>query len=163
LDDVLFAEINPDGTLSNWQSTSSFQNKRFDHCSFSHNGFVYILGGENKSTIFDDVQFAQINPDGTIGQWQTTISLPSAQTAHSCFVFDNKIFVTGGNSNDIIYADINQDGTIGQWETSSSSFLNTRGNHTSVIHENFLYIIGGSDGQNLLNDIQFAQLTASGN
>ena len=160
-DSVIFAEINPDGSLSDWQSTTSFQNKRFDHCSFAHNGIVYILGGEDESTIFDDVQYANLNPDGTVDQWNTTTSLPAAQTAHSCFVFDNKVFVAGGNSNDIIYTEINQDGTLGPWATSSSSFQNARGNHTSDINENFLYIIGGRLGQTLYSDIQFAQLTAS--
>jgi len=162
LDDVIFAEINPDGTLSDWQSTTSFQNKRFDHCSIVYNDKIYIIGGENRTVIFDDVLYASLNPDGTVGQWQTTTSLPGAQTAHSCFIFDNKLFVTGGNSNDIIYAEINQDGTIGQWETSLSSFQNARGNHTNVIYESFLYIVGGNSGQNLFNDIQFALLTKSG-
>jgi hypothetical protein len=162
LNDVLFSEINPDGTLIDWQTTASFQNARFDHGSVIHNSIIYIIGGENRTTQFDDIQYATLNPDGTIGQWKSTRSLPAAKTAHTCFVFNDKLFVTGGTSNDIIYAAINSDGTLGQWQTSASSYQNTRGNHTSVIYEDFLYIIGGRSGQIYLNDVQFARLTASG-
>jgi hypothetical protein len=162
LNDVLFSEINPDGTLNDWQSTTSFTQARFDHSSIVHNGIIYILGGENRSTIYTDVQYAQVNPDGTIGQWTATTSLPVPKTAHTCFIFDDKLFVTGGNSNDIIYAEISQSGEIQEWTTSSSQFQTNRGNHTSIVYQDFLYIIGGSDGQNLLNDVQFTRLTETG-
>lgn len=158
LNDVFFGEINPDGTLNNWQTTTSFQFERFDHSTNIYNGIIYIIGGENRSTIFDDVQYAQINPDGTIGQWQNTTSLPAAKTAHTSFVHDNHLFVCGGSSDNIIYTKINPDGTLGQWQLCSSSFSIARGNHTSIVYNNILYIIGGSDGQNLFNDVQFAQL-----
>jgi hypothetical protein len=157
LNDVFFAEINPDGTLSNWQFTTSFQNERYDHCSVVHNGMIYIIGGDNRTTFFNDVQYAPINPDGTIGQWNITTPLPVAKGAHTSFVYNNYLFVTGGNSDDVLYTLINQDGTIGQWEVCPSSFNNVRGNHTSSIYNDRLYIIAGSDGQNLYSDVQFAR------
>ncbi len=162
LNDVLFSEINPDGTLGNWQFTSTFNDARFDHCAVVHEGVIYLSGGENKTTIFNDVQYAAINPDGSIGQWTITTSLPVPKTAHTCFVFDKKLFISGGNSNDVIYAEISPTGIINPWKISSSFFQNNRGNHTSTIYQDYLYIIGGSDGQNLLNDVQFARLTAPG-
>jgi N-acetylneuraminic acid mutarotase len=161
LNDVHYAALNPDGSLGVWQTATAFPNSRFDHCSMVHNDIVYVIGGENRSVIFDDVLYAPLNPDGTIGQWNTTTSLPGTNTAHSCFVFDNKLFVAGGNSNEIIYAEINQDGTIGPWETSASAFQNARGNHTNVIDDNYVYIIGGRNEQMYLNDVQFALLTQS--
>ncbi len=155
---VFFAEINPDGTLSNWQTTTSFQHGRYDHSSVVHNNTIYIIGGDNSSNQFDDVQYAQINSDGTIGEWKNTTSLPNSKTAHTSFVYDNYLFVIGGYSDNIVFSKLNQDGTIGEWQVCSSSFQNIRGNHTSIINDSILYLIGGWDGSNLWPDVQFANL-----
>jgi hypothetical protein len=163
LNDVLYTEINPNGTLEDWQMTTSFTGARFDHCAVVHDGIIYLSGGENKSTIFDDVQYAQLNPDGTISQWNTTTSLPESRAAHTSFVFGDKLYIAGGNSADIIYADIDQSGITSTWNPTYTSFQNRRGNHTNTIYQNIIYIIAGRDDQILFNDVQYARLTVFDN
>ncbi|MDB5169602.1 MAG: hypothetical protein JWO41_958 [Candidatus Saccharibacteria bacterium] len=95
---VLYVALNDDGTIygtgtSNWLSTNVFTTARENFggtYTTVKNGYIYLSGGcktvvsatSNCSSSADsmsDNQLAQINADGSLGQWATTTSLTGAR------------------------------------------------------------------------------------
>src|SRR5690606_29021545 len=106
------------------------------------------MGGTNSDGYLNDVQYAPINPDGTLGSWLNTTSFTSARESHTSVVYNGYLYVIGGRGsngfrlNNVRYAPINPDGTLGAW-FDTASFTNPREGHTSVVYNNYLYVIGG--------------------
>ncbi len=104
---VEYAPIQSDGSLGAWISTTAFPTARRDHGMLINNGYVYVFGGctgaaEPCGTFLGDTQYAVINADGTIGQWQSTVPynnggfnsrMPAGVTAYS-----NHLYFVGGCS-----------------------------------------------------------------
>jgi hypothetical protein len=108
-DDVLFAEIQPDGTLGSWQQTAPLPQALFGLESVILNGRIYALGGAGSAGISRrQVYFAEPDPvNGTISAWHTTEPLPepgiggyydSAVTALVSGQYPDRIYVIGGSS-----------------------------------------------------------------
>jgi N-acetylneuraminic acid mutarotase len=161
--DVQYAKVNLDGTIDPgaWNSTTSFPNLRAGHTSVIFNGYVYIIGGTNGSTYYNDVQFAKINSDGSFGSWIPTTSLPNARSGHTSVVNNGYVYVIGGNGstyyNDVQCAKINSDGTVGAWR-STTALPFKRSDHTSVAHNGYLYLIGGRDTSSNDNSVLYSQI-----
>jgi N-acetylneuraminic acid mutarotase len=161
---VQYAPIKADGTLGSWAATTSFTNGRAFHQAAAYNGYMYILGGGITSgASYDDVQYAPIKADGTLGSWAATTSFTGARRAHSTVISRGHIYVIGSSSytNDVQYARINTDGTIGAWNTTTT-FNTGRGYHTSVAYNGRLYIIGGYSSGGAADDIQYTTINAPG-
>lgn len=146
---VHYANINSDGSLGSWISTTSFPASGIrEHAAVVHNGVLYVIGGE---PYYDTVYYARINTDGTVGSWSTTTSMPSKLHHHSAVVLNERICVIGGEDNNRIktnlvrYAPINSDGTLGSW-SSDTSLPKKVFHHASVVHNGRIYVIGGTDG-----------------
>jgi N-acetylneuraminic acid mutarotase len=166
LNDIQFATINADGTLGSFNFTTPFPIARIFHSSVVHSGYLYILGGDDPSGQFiNDVEYAPINSDGTIGAWNTTTPLPTARHGHRSVVNNGYLYIIGGWSdtafNDVQYARINADGTIGSWN-STTPFTTARSGHSSVVNNGYLYVIGGNTGYSILDDVQYARINADG-
>jgi N-acetylneuraminic acid mutarotase len=168
LNDVQYAKINADGTIGSWNNTTSFTTVRDFHTSVVHNGYVYVLGGFDGSNKLNDVQYAKINADGTVGPWNSTTSFTTERGGHTSVVYNGYLYVIGGSTdlsnyfNDVQYAKIKADGTVGPWN-STTPFITSRWGHTSVVLNGYVYVIGGlDDGANRLNDVQYAKINADG-
>ncbi|HSX17282.1 MAG TPA: hypothetical protein VLH86_04225, partial [Patescibacteria group bacterium] len=189
--DVQYAPINSNGTIGTWNytagsascatftgtcSSGTFTGARWGHSSVVYNGYLYVIGGSGVST-FDDVQYAPINANGTIGTWASTTSFTTARVAQTSVVYDGYLYIIGGSTfasttscavgsastwycNDVQYAPINANGTIGSWNTTTT-FTTARAYHTSVVYNGYLYISGGTNGS-YLNDVQYAQIQPMG-
>jgi len=169
LNDISVAPINSNGTLGTWSNAiptlgSSFTSPRSAHTSVAYKGFLYVIGGSNGGTNFNDVQFAPINTDGTLGAWTTTSSFATARYAHSSVVHNNFLYVIGGqgsiSQDDVQFAPINSNGTLGAW-TATTSFTTARRYHTSVIANGYVYVIGGFNGT-YFDTVQFAPINTNG-
>src|SRR5205085_12203613 len=71
-----------DGTLSPWQFTSSMMMPRSVEGTVATQGYVYALGGTGEcmlSQTTNTVEWAAINPGGTLGSWQLTSSMHSVR------------------------------------------------------------------------------------
>ncbi|ETR64911.1 MAG: hypothetical protein OMM_15130, partial [Candidatus Magnetoglobus multicellularis str. Araruama] len=90
---VWYANLNADGSLGNWQETTSLPYSVYEHQCFTANGFVYCAGGNA-----NQVSYANLNADGRLGNWQETTSLPYAVGAHQCFTFNGFFYCIGGSS-----------------------------------------------------------------
>jgi N-acetyl-anhydromuramyl-L-alanine amidase AmpD/N-acetylneuraminic acid mutarotase len=83
-----------------WNTTTPFQTARWFQGTANANGFAYITGGQTTAGSppdRSDVQYAQIMPDGSVGLWFTTASLPTTLGAHACVISGSHIYVLGGD------------------------------------------------------------------
>ena len=175
--DVQYAPINANGTIGTWQSTTSFTTARNAHTSVAYNGYLYVIGGYTGSVYLNDVQYAPINANGTIGSWAYThnsindgvafvAGFTTARNDHTSVAYNGYLYVIGGYTgsvylNDVQYAPINANGTIGTWQ-STTSFTTGRTNLSSTINNGYLYIMGGYTGSTYLSDVQYAQFKVNG-
>lgn len=144
---TMYTKFNTDGSVTNVWTTSpnTFTTPRGFHKSYAHNGYIYISGGAAEEVNFDiitynDIQFAKLNADGTIGTWSTTTSFTGTRAYHAIQIYDNRMYILGGQrydnspplSNSVIivntsqYATINADGTIGTWSTEVAISFNAQ-------------------------------------
>ena len=146
--DVWSTEIQPDGSVDSWASTTDLPSPRSGFNMTLCNGYVYVIGGYNGSSDLTEVVFAEINDNGTIGAWESTTSMPAVRRACRCFSYDDYLYITGGHSstltyyNTIWFAQAQPDGTIGSW-TSTTSLPAVSALHGCCVENGNVYITGG--------------------
>ena len=162
--DVQYAPINSDGTVGTWTATTSFTTGRYTHKAAAWNGYVYIAGGNANSGNMNDVQYAPINSDGTVGTWTATTSFTTGRLGPGMEVYGGYMYIMGGSDgssfNDVQYAPINSDGTVGTW-TATTSFTTGRRYFGSAVANGYLYILGGTSGLRR-SDVQYAPINSDG-
>ena len=173
LHDVQYTKINQDGSLGIWNSTQDFVTARMEPSSVVYHGYLYLLGGwinDVPAQFLNDVQYAKINSDGTLGNWNNTTSFPTARYGHSSVVNNGYLYVLGGCDdsghylNDVHYAKIQTNGALGSWN-STTAYTTGRQRHSSVVHNGYLYVLGGyyNDGStHYLNDVQYTKIDDDG-
>jgi hypothetical protein len=171
--DVQFAPIRPDGHVgTTWVKTTDLPAKRYIHTNVVYNGFIYQIGGYDKSSAKNEVLYAPIFADGTIGTWTATSSFTTARTCHSSFVYKGRIYIIGGNSggcgtsgllSDVQFAPVNPDGTVGAW-TSTTGLGAVRQSHQSVAYDGYVYVSGGYRccNPNGLADVVLSKINSDG-
>jgi N-acetylneuraminic acid mutarotase len=165
LNDVQVAPINADGTIGTWTATTPFTTGRYAHASVAYDGNLYVIGGNAISTTLNDVQFAPINADGTLGSWTTTTSFTTPRYSHAGVASGGFIYILGGEGpsgvfSDVQFAPVKGDGTLGAW-TATTPLTTARFGHTSVAYNGRLYVVGGNNGVNL-GDVQVAPINVDG-
>jgi N-acetylneuraminic acid mutarotase len=119
----------------------------------------------------NDVFYASINSNGTIGSWNSTTAFPSNSPTMSArdqvgtAVYNGYLYVMGGMAgssggdctigsapnyfcNGVFYAPINTTGTIGSWTAttsfpSSSPTMPARDDFGTAVYDGYLYVMGG--------------------
>ncbi len=171
---VLYAALNTDGSIygsgsANWKSTNVFATARENFgavFTVVKNGYMYISGGckavnasQTCNTAGDamtDTQLAQINADGSLGQWATTTSLTSANIGGTEVVWRSTIYNLGGcattNAASLFcttslattqYGAITTAGQASVLKTSANNLPTALFGGTSVVNNGYLYIVGG--------------------
>ncbi len=152
LSDVQFIPVKDDGTFPNsWTTTTAFPTARSGHTAIAYNGFLYVIGGQSASAVLNDVQFAPISSNGTIGTWTATSSFTTARRAHTSVLYNGNLYIIGGlNSagarlSDVQVASINNsNGTLGTWQTTTALPAGLS-ESAGVAYSGYLYMIGGID------------------
>jgi hypothetical protein len=160
--DVQYAQLLPGGGSTAWNFTGSdlnygtsenvgdrFTTGRWLPGLIAYNGYLYILGGEGTSGSLGDVQYAKINPTGTIGRWKFTTSMPKVNKGLAAAATNGFLYVMGGFSGNLInettFAAINSDGTLGAWQTgglvSIDGYLKS-----ATTYNGQIYTSGGTNG-----------------
>jgi len=167
-DEVYFAEINPDGSIGSWNPTSSLPAPRRSPAAIVRDSVIYVIGGQYGSgTYHDTVYYATINPDGSVGSWSTTNSIPVGRENAEAVLSNDDIYVIGGNQRSwegLIYdtifrATINPDGTIQSWTQVQDSLPEPRMTHTSVVFEDIIYVLGGVDTDAIKDTVYYSEHT----
>ena len=164
--DVQYAPINAIGTVGTWTPTTSFSTGRIGPAAVAYNGYMYIIGGYNTTNSYlNDVQYAPIKSDGTVGTWTATTSFTTARYGFGAAAYNSILYIAGGINgaglNDIQYAPINANGTVGTW-TATTSFTTARYYHAGVAYNGRLYILGGYDGSGYLSSVEYTTIDPAG-
>ena len=140
------------GSLGSWQLDNDFtMNVTGGATSVTYNGYVYQIGGYNGSSSLTTVLYAQTNPDGSLGNWTATTSLPIAKKFATSIVYNGYVFVMGGSpdntvfSNAVYSAPINPNGTLGSWTLIGTTPAVSH-KATAVVSGEYVYYMGGYSG-----------------
>lgn len=163
---VYYTEINSDGTLDTWSSTTSLPGGRYGASGAVYDGYVYFGGGWTGSVNSNVLYYAAINSDGTLGSWNTTTNLPAGVSGHQLIAYKGYLYFTGSD-NYFYYAAINGDGTIAASWTRTTGYntygQTSRSGHKIATYNGYMYITGGKAGCCFwYNDVQYAQINENG-
>lgn len=174
ISDVSYAALDVNGTIGTWASTSAgLPAVRTYGQLLSAGGALYYVGGQS-STSTDrraEVYYAIPTGSGNITTWNTaTNGLPSARGEFGAAVWNNRIYVVGGEGtgtgctgsavcNTVFVSPTLSGGNITTpWSTASTAFTVARSANTLVAYANNLYLMGGNDGTNYLSDVQYSKI-----
>jgi len=149
--EVFYAEIQADGSLGSWQTTSPMNEPRNRFGVTSANGYLYAMGGQNGSNYLNSVEYAQILADGSLGPWQTTSSLITPRNGLDVVTVNDSIYVLSGFNlsqtyiSNTEYVAVQPDGTLGQWQTTASLNI-PRGLLAAATNGDSIYVFGGTTG-----------------
>lgn len=91
---------NDSGAQANYtESTGNFAtlNSRIGSSAAILDGYIYVAGGENSGSVTNNVQYAPINPNGTIGSWSdTSASLPAGRAYGQLEAVGGSLYYVGG-------------------------------------------------------------------
>ncbi len=114
---IYYSEIQSGGDFGTWSSTTATSNSFWFHGVATYQGtssnYIYRVAGNASGTTEDEIIYATINSDGTIGTWNTaTATLPAGRYEFACAIADGKIYVIGGLSgadpqDEVFYGAIN--------------------------------------------------------
>jgi len=132
---------------------------------------MYSIGGrpsgEGAGThAIDDVYYAAVNPDGSVGSWTATTFLPAKRAVEGAYAYNDRMYVWGGwdesytTWNTCYYAAINPDGSLGTWTTSSVTIPDAAGSVPQMDsfgrgvlgYANYVYVLGGERNDGSLSD-----------
>ncbi len=192
--DVFIAKIGVNGEPSLWHPTDSNQanwvywyqatdlsTERSYFAAAAYNNRMYILGGQTNASTggVTTVEYADITPIGTLSAFTSTgmVALPSARHGHTVQVYNDRLYLIGGNSSGTLqatthYIKLATDGTMqGSW-TATTSFTTARsswGGSFSVVWGGYMYLSGGCSAVNasgycttIAGDTQIASINADG-
>lgn len=133
--EVFFTAFNPeqgpDHRLDDWQeTTAALPLKLQHHAVLTHQGSIYVLGGDNGfwdgSTVSDRIFRAIPNEQGDITEWTEVGQLPEPLTIHAVTLIDNQIYIFGGSHtfrpgdtevvDSVFSATLSDDGTIAEFQ-----------------------------------------------
>ncbi len=166
IDHVEYAPILADGTVGSWSATTAMPYPTRMHEAFVHGDNLYVVGGNGTSgAILDDVIYAPINADGSLGAWTATTGLPSPSYEFALVVHNDTVVVLGGGftrTQTVEYATINADGSVGAWQ-SGPDLLQPRQRHAAALHNGTVFLIGGDDGTlTYVLDVEYSTIGAGG-
>jgi len=154
---VYKTKLGASGEPVSWSATSSLGTARSYFGAIAYNNRIYAVGGQSNTTLNGEqsVEFANINPDGTLSAWSTTgmTSIPTAgRWGHTLLQYNGYMYLVGGASTTtpaatVQYIKINADGTLASsWTTNATSFTTARaayGGNIATIWGGYMYVNGG--------------------
>jgi hypothetical protein len=159
---VLYAPLNSNGTVGTWAATTG--TNEFNGLSGGMdnsgcviaNGYIYIAGGENdpSGSSTDEIQYAKINSNGTVGSWTTSANTydTSTGTIDPAIASDGSyIYVMGGwyTSSSTPLSSVNEatlnasTGAVGSWTAEAHTLTTAVSSANAAIANGTLFIAGG--------------------
>jgi hypothetical protein len=168
-----YAQINANGTLGAWNTTTPLPGGQTSHSTIANNGYLYVVGGNTGDTCITTVRYAQINANGTLGAWNTTSALPMPRCGNveSVTITNGFMYAAGGYDNNnvtmgVYYAAVNANGTLGAWQINANSLAIPREYNGLETLNGYIYAIGGqanvSGGSGASESVEVATLNANG-
>lgn len=165
LNSVERAKVNHDGSLGSWQMASSMITARRGLAAVSVGGYVYALGGYDvHSSPLNSVERAAINPDGSLGPWQSVTPMNKQRYGPAAVSARGYLYALGGWGRDSGLSDVervavNPDGSLGSWQ-AVTSMTTDRSSLASVATDGYIYALGGWTGASstLISSVERAEI-----
>lgn len=173
-DSVQYAALDAYGAISGaWTAGGNLPGVRAWGQLEVAGGTLYYVGGQTSTSTDERPEVYWATPSSGAVTWATvnsTYDLPDGRTQHGATVWNDRIYVTGGIAetggavSNTVYVspDLSAGGTISSAWTSLTGFDVARSGTTAIAYANNLYILGGYNGTNYLNDVQFTQINTDG-
>ena len=89
--------INGDGSLATWETVASMIVPRMNLAAAAVGGYIYAIGGsDSHGVIYETVERAKVNADGSLGPWELTTSMTSPRWRLAAAQGDGFIYALGG-------------------------------------------------------------------
>lgn len=169
------------GEIGTWSATGALPAVRAWGELETVGGYLYWLGGQGNTSTneFADIYYAQPDGSGNISAWSdatgdigdTASQASQARTKFSATVWNDRIYVVGGLDTNAavtntvyISPQLSSGGDIAadSWTSDADTFSVARMGAAVTAYANNLYLIGGFDGTNYLNDVQYTQINSDG-
>lgn len=172
MENVYSTAVNSQGNISSWNSLAPLPEKWALGSAAIVGNYIYYAGGfRGVDTISNKIYYAQINPDGSIGNWTTSsITLPEPRFGFTMVSYNNNLIIVGGLSSNNIFpttvyrTTINTtDGSLSSWQTTTPLSAGAYRSETIRVNKR-LFVIGGGDGNNSLNSnsVRYADINSDG-
>ncbi|UCH33693.1 MAG: Ig-like domain-containing protein [Armatimonadota bacterium] len=161
------AAIAQNGSLGPWTSTTALPVARAYACAAATDTYVYFIGGESAGSPSAAVYRAAINPDGSLGAWSATSSLPGPRSKAALIVAGEYLVLSGGYNGygptfDVYYAHINANGSLGAWQSTTDLPVLLQ-SHAMAATAGRAYVLGGDAGRGgVRDDVYHAQINGNG-
>jgi uncharacterized repeat protein (TIGR01451 family) len=168
-------DSNSMSTPSWWEPTTSLYKPLGKQVAVTYDGVVFIIGGIDRMGVYSSGVFSStIRPGGGLGPWLgdqngfRTAEGPPLPIGYAATAIDNTgwTYVTGGYSggdflSSTYFAKLDNKGVISPWKRAGFDFPK-RDLHASVIVGNELYVLGGWNGNSILDDVLYSHITRTG-
>ena len=163
---VEYAPLNSNGSVGAWTSTTALPQALWRATSVVYNGYIYEIGGDDAGIYQSTVYYAPLNSNGSVGTWTSTTALPQALGIATSVVYNGYVYEIGGYNGTAIqstvyYAPLNSNGSVGTW-TSTTALPQITFVATSVVYNDYVYEIGGSNGSVNYSSVYYAPLNSNG-
>jgi N-acetylneuraminic acid mutarotase len=165
---VFLGEVNNFGAISSWSTLTPLPVSSSNGAAAVIGDRIYFAGGANDFGVNQKVFVANINSDGTIGNWQIAGLLPEPLDGFGMIANGDNLIIVGGHGS--IHGFLGKtyktsvdpaNGTISSWqETATLPNPVVRGGVIKVGSK--LYVIGGIDGTNFLDTIYYSNINSDG-
>ena len=199
---VYIAKLGANGEPSLWHPTdtdkdnwvywwrdagTNLSTERTYASAVAYNNRLYVMGGQTNAAAggVTTVEYTELSPTGDIGTWSSTsmTALPSARWGHTSHVYNDRIYLVGGNSSgtlqsSIHYVKVDNDGLMLNPDSTAATWVSTQGMATakmtwggnySVIWGGYLYQMGGCSAVNgstycttIEDDVEVASINSDG-
>ncbi len=143
--------INSDGSIGTLSIESTQLNTaRVDHSVVYSNGYIYAIGGVSQGSLLNSVEYAPINPDGTLGTWNYTQSLNTQRWLNQSITVNGYIYCLGGTSGSgypqqAEFTQITTGGQLTPWQYTGDTMPSCWNTPGLVNIGNAIYAYGGWD------------------
>ena len=171
---VFYSQVHSNGTIGSWNSTTPLPEVAAYHAGVAANGFVYVIGGVtfdpvNGITISNNVYYAKINSDGSLGAWNVANPLPQNLFLLSASVWNNTIYAAGGYnggetlSTNVYSAQIQANGSLSSWIMQNPLPIALGINGQAGVANGYLYEMGGlNNSGNAISNVYYTKINSDG-
>ena len=168
LDNVEKAEILSNGELGKWNiEKATMTIPRYVNTVKASHGNTYVIGGHDqmKGVGIPNVEWAIPDDYGGITNWQATQSMQVGRYGLSSASYGQSVYAIGGLTgleylSSIEVADIQGNGELSAWRYTTA-LSEPRATFSTVVHGNWIYIIGGTNQDRYLSSVEYATFNES--
>jgi len=177
---VYYSKVALDGSNGTWQTTTPLPAALHSASAVVFRGYIYLTGGADAQNAPTSAAWrAAVNPDGTIGTWQTLSPLAGGLAYQGLVNFGPYLYAVGGDANAVstmqgttsggeqsatylARVNLRTGDLAGSW-TPLSSMSKGRSKHNTVVGGGYLFTTSGVyAGQAGSSENTYSQINADG-